>query len=758
MTTSQSQPAEKKHDEGRAPAAKTELGAGIDRLDARLKVTGKAEYAAEVPVANVVHAVIATSRIGRGRIASISSEEAKDMPGVLAVITHENAPQLPGADKKEGPIDRILQLLQNDQIVYNAQPIALVVAETLEQAQAAAARIGAEYDEDKPTVELRDAQASIYTPKTAGPRDAPSSERGNVEAALRQAHVRVEATYTTPTQHHNPMEPHAVIAVWQGDERLTVYDTTQGIFGVRKKVASVFGLKPENVRVISRYVGGGFGCKGSPWSHISLCVLGAKVTGRAVKLVLTRQQMFSLVGHRPRTEQQLRLGADRSGKLLALRHDVISDTSRFDEFSEPSALQTRMLYACDNVATSHRLVRVDLPTPTFTRAPGESTGTFALESAMDELAYALELDPLELRLRNHADHDAGENKPWSSKSLLACYRQAAERFGWAKRERKPRATRHGRYWIGSGMATATYPARQSAASALAKLRADGLIVVQAGSQDIGTGTYTIMTQIAADALGVPVDQIRFELGDTRLPETPVSGGSQTAASTGSAVRRAALELKAALIRAAVADVKSPLHGASPEMIEVRGGALSVPGDAARRDSFLELLRRSAQPELAVQIDNPEKPERKQYSTHSFGAQFVEVAVHDDTREVRVQRVVSAFAAGKILNGKTARSQFIGGIVWGVGFALHEHTAWDARTGRAVTRDLADYHVPVHADVPEDIDIIMVDERDPFVNEIGAKGIGEIGITGITAAIANAVFHATGQRVRDLPITPDKLIV
>jgi xanthine dehydrogenase YagR molybdenum-binding subunit len=756
MTTSQS-PAGQKHGKSPAPAAKSELGAGIDRLDGRLKVMGKAEYAAEVPVANVAHAVIATGRIGRGRISSLSIDEAKAMPGVLAVITHENAPKLPGADKKEGPIDRLLQLLQDDRIVYNAQPIALVVADSLEQAQAAAARVGAEYSEDKPIVELRDARDSAYTPKTAGPRDEPRSERGDVEAGLRQASARVDVSYTTPTQHHNPMEPHAVIAVWQGDERLTVYDTTQGIFGVRKKVASVFGLKPENVRVISHYVGGGFGCKGSPWSHISLCVLGAKVTGRAVKLVLTRQQMFSLIGHRPRTEQHLVLGADRAGKLLAVRHDVTSDTSRFDEFSEPSALQTRMLYACDNVATSHQLVRVDLPTPTFTRAPGESTGTFALECAMDELAHALSMDPLELRLRNYAEHDPGENKRWSSKSLRACYQQAADRFGWARREKKPRATRHGRYWIGSGMATATYPARQSAASALAKLRPDGLILVQAGSQDIGTGTYTIMTQIAADALGVPVDQIRFELGDTSFPETPVSGGSQTAASTGSAVRRAALELKAALIQSAVSDGQSPLHGLSPELIEVAGGTLRVRGDADRRDSFTELLRRSGKPELAVKVDNPEKPERKQYSTHSFGAQFVELAVHDDTREVRVQRVVSAFAAGKILNRKTARSQFIGGIVWGIGFALLEHTAWDARTGRAVTRDLADYHVPVHADVPEDIDIIMVDEQDPFVNEIGAKGIGEIGITGITAAIANAVFHATGQRVRDLPITPDKLI-
>ncbi|HTV17695.1 MAG TPA: xanthine dehydrogenase family protein molybdopterin-binding subunit [Polyangiaceae bacterium] len=735
------------------------VGAGIDRLDARLKVTGKAEYSAEVPVANIAHAVIVTSAIARGRVTRIDTSDAEAVPGVLALLTHENAPKLPGATRREGPIDRLLQLLQSDEILYNAQPIALAVADSLEHARAAADLVRAEYAETAPVVELAQARDSLYVPKTAGPRAEPTSERGDVERGLRAASARVDVTYTTPSQHHNPMEPHASIAVWQGNERLTVYDATQGIFGVRKKVATVFGLPPENVRVISHYVGGGFGCKGSPWSHIALCALAARATGRPVKLVLTRQQMFSLVGNRPRTEQHLELGADRQGKLLAMRHDVVSDTSRFDEFSEPSALQTRMLYACDNVHTSHRLVRVDLPTPTFTRAPGESSGTFALESAIDELAHELGMDPLSLRVKNYASRDPDENKPWSSKSLMACYEQAAARFGWKERDQAPRATRRGRHWIGSGMATATYPSRQSAASAIARLRPDGVILVQAGSQDIGTGTYTIMTQIAADALGVPLERVRFELGDTTFPETPISGGSQTAASTGSAVRRAALGLRDALIGLAVKDPRSPLRELPADALDVRDGNLVArdgAGPSGATDSFVEVLRRSGKPEISVRVDSPEKPERKQYSTHAFGAQFVEVAVDDLTREVRVTRVVSAFGAGKILNAKTARSQLIGGIVWGIGFALHEHTAWDARTGRAVTRDLADYHVPVHADIP-DIDVIMVPEEDAFVNDLGAKGIGEIGITGVNAAIANAVFHATGQRVRDLPITPDKLL-
>jgi xanthine dehydrogenase YagR molybdenum-binding subunit len=733
------------------------VGQGIDRVDARLKVTGQAHYAAEVPVANVAHAVIVTSRIGRGRVEALDVSEAERQPGVIALLTHQNAPHLPGADQKTSPIDRVLQLLQNDEIVYNAQPIAVVVADSLEHAQAAAARVQATYAETPVQVDLRGAAADMYTPKTAGPREPADSKRGDVERGLAASRRRVDVTYTTPHQHHNPMEPHAVIAVWQGNDKLTVYDTTQGIFGVRKKLAAVFGMPPENVRVISQYVGGGFGCKGSPWSHIPLCAMAARVAGRPVKLVLPRQQMFSLVGHRPRTEQHIVLGADRSGKLLAVRHDVISDTSRFDEFSEPSALQTRMLYACDNVATSHRLVRVDLPTPTFTRAPGESTGTFAIESAMDELAHELGMDPLELRIKNYAQRDPQEDKPWSSKSLVACYERGAERFGWQRRERAPRATRRGRHWFGSGVATATYPARQSPASALARLRSDGTFLVQAGSQDIGTGTYTIMTQIPADALGVPIERVRFELGDTSFPETPVSGGSQTAASTGSAVRRAALDLRAALVQAALDDPASPLHGSNLDVIDVKNGQLSLRGSADKADSFLDVLRRSGKPEISARADVSEKPERHEYSTHSFGAQFVEVSVHEDTREVRVTRVVSAFGAGKILNAKTARSQLIGGIVWGIGFALHEHTAWDLRNGRAVTRDLADYHVPVHADVPE-IEIITIEEDDPYVNDVGAKGIGEIGITGVNAAIANAVFHATGQRVRDLPITPDKLLL
>jgi len=731
------------------------VGRPIDRVDGPLKVSGRAQYAAEIPVANITHALIVTSAVARGRLLGVDTSRAEQVPGVLRVITAENAPRLPGAKTKSDANDRLLQVLQEDEIHYADQPIALIVADTLESAQEAASLVHARYASTAPRVEFERNTGDEYEPAKAGPVGPATSKRGDFDAAAKNAAVRIDQIYTTPVQNHNPMEPHGLTVIWQGEDHVTLYDTSQGIFGVKKKVSALFGIPPENVRVISRYVGGGFGCKGSPWSHVGLAALAARVVKRPVKLALTRQQMFSLVGHRPPTIQHLVLAADRSGKLLGMQHESWSETSRFDEFVEPAAVQTRMLYSCPNVTTSHRLVRLDVPTPTFMRAPGESTGTFALESSMDELAAALELDPIELRLRNYAERDEGEDKPWSSKSLRECYRQGAAKFGWAKRRGEPRSLRDGRYLVGYGMASATYPARQSGASAVARLRRDGSVLVQAGSQDIGTGTYTIMAQIAADALGLPVERVQFELGDTTLPETPVSGGSQTASSTGSAVKLAALALRDKLIALAIADPQSPLHGTRGELLKSSAGELTL-GDGARKDSFSALIERSGQPELSAQAWTKEKEQRKNFSLHSFGAQFVEVRVDEDLGEVRIARALGVFAAGKILNAKTARSQFLGGMVWGIGFALEEQTVRDARSGRAITRDLSDYHVPVHADVPA-LEVISVAEDDPHVNELGAKGIGEIGIRGITAAIANAVFNATGKRVRDLPITLDKLI-
>jgi len=730
---------------------------GIDRLDARYKVTGKAVYSAEVAVDNLAHAVIVGSTVARGTIKSIDVRAARQAPGVLAVLTHENVPRLPGAhsNKKGDPSNRVLQLLQDAQVLYDDQPVAVVVADTLDRARFAARLVAVTYDQVVAPAVTFDLRSPSYAPAKAN-RDPADTNRGDAARVRGVAPAVVDATYTIPAENHNPMEMHGTIAVWRASDAVTLYDATQGIFGVRKKVAHVFGLDLRNVRVLSLYVGGGFGCKGTPWSHVILAALAARAVGRPVKLTLARQQMFSLVGHRPRIIQRVQLTAAKDGKLASVEHDVVSQTSRFDEFVEPCAVTARHLYACDNVRTSHRLVPLDIPTPTFMRAPGESSGSFALESAMDELSYVVGLDPLALRLANYAERDQQDDKPYSSKSLRACYEQGAAAFGWAKRPRAIRAMKDGEGWLGWGMATATYPARQSAASAWASVRADGTALVRSGSQDIGTGTYTIMTQIAADALGLPLGSVRFELGDTSFPETPVSGGSQTAASVGSAVKQAGWQVRQALIELAVGDAASPLHGRPTDDVNVVDGVLSSKAEPSRRDSVVAVLARAKRPELSARADTPEAASRKPYALHSFGAQFVEVRVDEALGSVRVRRMVGAFAAGTILNAKTARSQFMGGMVWGLGMALHEHTVRDVRTGRVVTRDLADYHVPVNADTPA-IEIVMVPESDPHVSGVGAKGIGEIGITGMAAAIANAVYHATGKRVRDLPITVDKLL-
>ncbi|HET7504663.1 MAG TPA: xanthine dehydrogenase family protein molybdopterin-binding subunit [Kofleriaceae bacterium] len=730
------------------------VGAGIDRVDGRKKVTGGATYAAEVQVANVAHAVIVGSTVGSGHVKAIDARAAEAVPGVIAVITHHNAPRFPGVTEKHEPNDRVVQGLQDDVILYHDQPIAVVVADTLEHVQHAAGLVTATYDA---TPAVGDVDAAIAKAFVApGPRGPAEITRGDVAAGLAAAKARIDATYTTPVETHNPMEPHATIAVWHGADHLTLYDSTQAIFNVRRRLSTMLGLPAENVRVINHFVGGGFGGKGAPWSHVLLSAIAAKVTGRAVKLVITRPQMQSLVGHRPKTVQKLELGVDDRGQLTAIRHDVVSETSQFDTFVESCTGVSRMLYACPNVATVQRLVRLDVPTPTFTRAPGESTGTFALESALDELAYAAGLDPLELRRKNHADRDPESGKPWSSKSLLECYRRGAEAIDWRRRPSQIRTLRDGRWQIGFGVATTTRGSRQLPAAARARMLPDGRAVVQAGTQDIGTGTYTIMTQIAADALALPVGDVRFELGDTAFPEAPPSVGSFTAASTGPAVHNACVALRRALIDRAIGDPASPLHGLAADAIDAEDGALVARADRKRRDGYGAIVTRSKLPEVSVEQRTEPHKDRDAFSVNGFGAVFARIRVDEDLGELRLDRLVGAFAAGRILNPKTATSQLSGGMVWGIGQALHEHSVRDPRTARMVTRDLADYHVPVHADVP-DLEVLLVPEDDPHVNEIGAKGLGELSTPGVAAAIANAVYHATGIRIRDLPITPDKLL-
>ena len=735
------------------------VGRPLDRLDGRAKVTGAARFSADTPVADVAHAVIVSSAIAKGRVVKLDLSRAATEPGLLHILTPENAMKLqPAAPDPNSPVDRVLQILQDDLVHYSRQPIALVVADTLEHAVRAAALVAPSYEATTaPVVELEAREGRALAPKPSKPGDEHPGvvSRGDADRALAAAFTRVEATYTTPFETHNPMEPHATVAVWQGD-RLTLYDATQGIFEVRRKVSASFGLPKESVRVISHFLGGGFGCKGSVWSHVILAVMAARLLQRPVKLALTRPQMFGLVGGRPRTRQRVSLGASATGAITAIRHDSLSATSTFDEFVEHVTAPTRAVYASPNVSTRERLVRLDIGTPTFMRAPGESSGSFAVESAMDELAVALQLDPLELRLRNHADVDPETGKPWSSKSLKECYRAGAARFGWSRRPREPRTTLEGGALVGWGMATASYPAHLRPASALARFKDDGTVEVLAGSHDLGTGTYTVMTQIASDTLGVAIDKVHFDLGDTEMPETPVSGGSQTAASVGSAVHAAAREARAQLIALALADARSALAGAPADDVVFEDGRLSRKSAPERGEPFEEVLRRAGRRALEARHDAKPSPERERFATRAFGAIFAEVRVDVATGEVRVSRLVGAFACGHILNAKTARSQLIGGMVWGLSMALHERTVLDHRLGRIMNADLAEYHVPVNADVPA-VDVILIDEVDPHVNDLGVKGIGEIGTTGVAAAIANAVYHATGKRIRDLPITLDNLL-
>ena len=739
----------------------TATGQPLLRVDGRAKVTGAARYSAEVQIAGLAYGVLVTSKSARGRILSIETDDAEREPGVLAVITPRNALRLP--DPKVPENDRVVQVLQDDRIVYSNQPVALVVAETLEGATHAALLVKVHEEKEPATVRLDDelARAFPHDLQSSAGKQPADQIRGDPARGLREADARLEETYQTPYQTHNPLEPHATTAAWSAPDRLTVYDATQGVFGVRKKLAKMFGLAPANVRVLTKFVGGGFGCKGAPWSHVVLAALAAKQVGRPVKLVLTRPQMFGMVGGRPVTRQRIAAGASKQGKLTVLKHESVSTTSRFDDFLEPAAAISRHQYACENVETRHRLVRLDIATPTYMRAPGESTGSFALESAIDELAHALGLDPLALRLASYAETDPTENKPFSSKSLRCCYQEGARRFGWtsgAPGGSKTRAalsrprTRDGML-VGIGMATSSYPANFGKAEALARMLPDGSAEVRSGAVDLGGGTYTVMGQVAADAIGLAMDKVRFDLGDTQMPEAPRSGGSQTAASCASAVLLAGRALRDRLVRMAVMDPRSPLLGARPDEVLVEDGRMSANG---RADTFADVVRRAGGAPVEERSKTGPDEARKKWSMHSFGAQFVEVLVDPDLGHVRVKRLVGVFSGGRILNARTARSQLIGGMVWGIGMALHEHTVYDEKLGRIMTRDLADYHLPTHADVPS-IEAYLVEEEDLHVDPAGVKGIGEIGITGTAAAIANAVFNATGKRVRSLPITPDKLL-
>jgi xanthine dehydrogenase YagR molybdenum-binding subunit len=734
------------------------IGKEMSRVEGIAKVTGKAKYTAEFKVPNLAYGFIVLGSVAKGTIKSIDTREAERAPGVIKVFTHLNAPKLgPKAATEDSPPratqerDKSFRALQSDKIFFNGQPVALVVAETYEQARYAARIINVSYNVAQHVTDTEAVRERARVP-TQGP---PPKPRGKPEEAMKIAPVKVEAEYRIAMEHHNAMEPHAAIAVWQGD-KLSIFDKTQEVYGVRTHLALSFGVPEANVSVVSPFVGGAFGSSLRPNYYPALTAMAARELKRPVKIVYTRTQMFTGHGYRPYTIQKVALGAERTGKLTAMIHEAVHNTSTFEEFSDNTTGFTRQVYACPNLFAPTKIADTDLNTPTWMRAPGAVSGMFALECAMDELAYALKIDPLELRLINYAETDPESGKPFSSKALRECYRLGAEKFGWKNRKFEPRSMRDARLMVGWGTATGIWGAFQMPASARITLKVDGTAHVASATSDIGPGTYTMATMIAAEYLGLTPDRVKFELGDTKLPRAPSQGGSWTTASVGSAVHGAALAIGARLLALTSPEANSPLKGAAAADVEMLDGRLRLKSDPSRFVNISELMRRNSLTEVTETFEAKPSPERQKYSTMAHGAQFVEVKIDPDIGNVRVTRVIEVTACGKIINPKASHSQEIGGVVWGIGMALQEATEIDHRYGRIMNPNLQHYHVPVNADVHE-IQTMFVEEEDTIVNPLGVKGMGELGMVGIPAAIANAVFHATGRRIRDLPITPDKLL-
>ena len=722
------------------------------RSEGKQKVRGGVRFSGDFHPDGIVHALIVQSTIAKGRIIRLDTAAAERSAGVLSILTPTNAPRLSNKGILPPELDvHIPTLLQDDLVHYHGQPIAVVVARSLEEAKHGASLVKATYETAIPDLDFL-GSLNAAEPIKEGTHNT-DSLRGDIESALARSAIKIEQVYSTPTENHNPIETHATLAEWNGD-KLLVHEPTQWLTHNRKIYAMTFGIPEENVRVISEYVGGSFGCKGSVWSHNILAILAARAVKRPVRLALERKQMFAMVGARPRTWQKIALGAEKQGKLLAVRHDVIVQTATLEEFLEWSGQVTRRLYSSEANATSHRVVRRNVTVPHVFRAPGEATGTYALEAAMDELAYAIAMDPVELRLKNLPERDESNGKPFSSNHLRECYLSGAERFGWSRRPRDPRSTKDGHLLIGSGVATATFPGYRLPSTALVRVRPDGTAYVASGSHDMGTGTYNTMAQVAAEALGIEVEKIDVRLGDSALPEAAVAGGSMTTASVCPAVHSAASRVRQDVVQLAIRDQYSPLYGGKAEEIEIENGALFLRASPEKRDTYASLLARNGKRVLeATETVGPEK-EIDAYSVHSFGAVFAEVAVDADLGMIQVRRVTAVYDVGRLVNKRTGINQLIGGIVMGIGFALLEETQLDPRNGRILNANLADYYLPVNADVGA-IDVTVLDIPDKIFNPLGVRGIGELGLTGIGGAIANAVYHATGKRVRDLPITPEK---
>ncbi|MGJ7491804.1 molybdopterin cofactor-binding domain-containing protein [Variovorax sp. ZT4R33] len=718
------------------------IGKPIDRVDGRLKVTGRAPYAYEVQEAGrAACGFIVEASIAKGRVADIDASAAESAPGVLLVYTHRNAP----AQGAWGPLEakdrfgRSSPQLFSDRVRYYGEAVAYVVAENFEQARSAAKQVKIRYAPEPGEFEMRGREAQAVTPPDDEQQQT-DSHVGDFEAAFASAAVRLDATYTTPHHIHAQMEPHATLAFWEGD-RLTVHCAAQLIQSAQQAVANTLQIPPEQVRIVSRYIGGGFGGKLPVYGDVMLSALASRALRRPVKTALTRQQMFHFTTHRSDTVQRVRLGATADGQLTAVAHDTLSHSARFDNFYETGSTQTRTLYAAPNRLTTHRMLPLDLPISDSTRAPGEAVGMLALEQAMDELAERLKLDPIELRLRNEPAQDPEKNIPFSSRQLVRCMKEGAERFGWSRRTATPGSLREGRWQVGMGMAAAIRSNYLMDAKCHVALDHQGVLTARMAMTDIGTGSYTVLTQIAAEMLGLPPDQVRMELGDSDFPATPGSGGSWGAASAGSALFDACSRLREQIAR--------QLGVSASELVLAEGRA-----SGGGRSEALGALAGT----LGLQADGEigKGDMATKFSQQAYGAHFAEVAVDMDTGEIRLRRMLGVFAAGRILNLKTATSQATGAMIWGVGAALHEAAIVDPRFGCFVNHDLAEYHVPSHADIPA-IQAVFLDEVDDKTNPLKIKGVGELGICGAGAAVANAVYNATGVRIRDYPLTLDKVM-
>ena len=742
------------------------IGKPVSRYDGVEKVTGAARYAADHLPHDCAHAMVVSSGIARGRIASLKIDEATRVAGVLAVFSHLNCPEVAASGRsykdQVSPSGSPFRPFRNEHIVYSGQPVALVVAEDFETARYAASLVTVEYEADEAETDL--AKARVSFPSSDEDRIVEATHaksHGDVARAVAEAATTVAGEYHSPAEHHNPMEMHATTVVWVSDDELVIYDKTQGAVNCRNYVSKVFGYDRDRIAVVAPYVGGAFGSGLRPQYQLFLAVLAARAMKRSVQLMLTRQQMFTF-GHRPETIQDVALAATEGG-LTAVSHAAFAATSTFEDFEEHVTAWSEQLYGAANAHFEHRLAKLDLYTPCDMRAPGGSLGLFALESAMDELAHATGIDPVELRLKNYSDLDHEDDRPYAVKELRQCIEQGAARFDWARRKPTPRSTQSGTELLGHGMATGIWGAKVLPTQARAALRPDGKIEIASAMADIGTGTHTIVSQIAAETLDVPLQDVVVKLGDSRLPNAPVEGGSFGAASVGTAVQAACLSLRPMILRHAARLNDAPTAGVAADELVIEGGCVIIRDDPERRISLLELMHGMSAPLEADGSSAPSVIETarsyvgmQKYSHFTHSATFAEVGVDEDLGVVRVKRILAAIDAGRILNPKTARSQIIGGVVWGMGMALYEESLLDHAYGRFMNHSLAEYHIAVNADVP-DIDVIFVETPDTELNPLGAKGLGEIGIVGTAAAIGNAVFNATGKRVRNLPITLDKLL-